>query len=564
MKKYWIILSLLIPIICIGWGITTTIGGSAGAGGEELPYTFDIETLVEDDEFTPPLYEGGEYNFNIDWGDGNNDDITTWDDGDLTHTYADEGASPYSLTITGKLIGWKFDNGGDKNLMKDITQWGVLQLGNTGSAFSGCANMVITATDAPGLTGITNLSNTFQLCRALTTIPGMGDCDVSAVESFYAMFHSADLFTQDITAWNTSSCNDMAYMFYGADVFNQAIGVWDVSNVTTMTWMFYQNEGFNGDISGWTTSSLASLSRMFSGAIAFNQDIRSWDLSNATSLEALFNGATSFDQNLDTLNISTITNMANMLNGVTMSTVNYSNTLIGWEAQDEQGDVVFNGGNSLYNPAGSVARSKLMANSPWTITDGGRDEVYVNYNGLENEVDDALWTAVGVDLDALQNGFQLEGAEYALLDATETASIAVTERAETWITFMTRTNDDNELTEDYVELYNDAVLLATLMYETGNQWKVEAEGGSTSGTETVIVAASTKYIKLRFKEGTGVNAEIEFWASTNGTDWTNNLSITDGTSQAQVNKVLFLNNHDNEIVRIDNFIEHSADITDAR
>jgi len=129
---------------------------------------------------------------------------------------------------------------------------------------------------------------------------------------------------------------------------------------------------------------------------------------------------------------------------------------------------------------------------------------------------------------------------------------------------MTRTNDNNENTEDYVELYNNAILLATLMYDSGNDWKVEAEGGSTSGTATVTVAANTKYIKLRFKEGTGANAEIEFWASSNGTSWGDNLSVSDGTSEAQVNKVLFLNNHDNEIVRIDNFMEHSADITDAR
>lgn len=562
-----IIKQLILSILLFLWSDASAQFFATIACGETStdPYTFDILTLEEDDTFTPPLYDGGTYNFTIDWGDGNDDEITAFNDGDLTHTYADAGASPYSISITGTLIGWKFDNGGDKSLMKDITQWGILRFGNTGHAFTGCNNMVITATDAPSLSGITTLANTFQLCTSLTTVPGLGDWDMSLIESIYAMFHSSPNFVEDITGWNTGSVTNMGYAFYGANSFNQAIGVWDVADVTLMTWMFYSNTGFNGDISGWTTSSLTSVTSMFNGATSFNQDITGWDLSNETSLESMLSGATSFDQNLATLDITTITNMTNMLNGVTMSTANYSNTLIGWEAQTEQATVVFSGGNSLYNPAGSEARSALIANA-WTITDGGRDEVYVHYNGLEAQGDDDDWTTVGgaPDYDAAVGGFDFEGAEYVLFDATESASIAVTARAETWITFMTRTNDNNENTEDYVELYNNAILLATLMYDSGNDWKVEAEGGSTSGTATVTVAANTKYIKLRFKEGTGANAEIEFWASSNGTSWGDNLSVSDGTSEAQVNKVLFLNNHDNEIVRIDNFMEHSADITDAR
>jgi len=370
MKNYLIILSLLIlPILFIGCGITSTTGGGSA---DSPPFEFDILTLEEDDTFTPPLYDGGTYNFTIDWGDESSSEITSFDDGDLTHTYEDDGASSYSIVITGTLIGWKFDNGGDKNLMKDITQWGCLRFGNTGDAFTGCANMVITATDAPNLSGITDLSTTFQLCRALTTVPGMGDWNMSNIESIYGMFHTADLFTQDITGWNTSSITNMGYAFYGADAFNQEIGVWDVSNVTIMTWMFYDNTGFNGDISGWTTSALTNCSGMFSGATSFNQDISSWDLSGVTNLSTMFNGATSFDQNLATLDISTITNMTNMFNGVTLSIANYDALLIGWEGQTEQADVVFHGSEGTYSAgAATTARDALVANG-WTITDGGQ------------------------------------------------------------------------------------------------------------------------------------------------------------------------------------------------
>ena len=191
---------------------------------------------------------------------------------------------------------------------------------------------------------------------------------------------------------------------------------------------------------------------------------------------------------------------------------------------------------------------------------------YFHCNGFETQADDDDWTDVAgtPDYDEPVGGFEFEGSECMKLIATESSSIAVTNRAETWITFMIRANDNNESQENVILFYNDAVLLGILICDHDNLWKIEAEGGTTSGTETVTIYSSTKYIKLRFKQGTGANAEFEFWASTDGTNWGNNLSSTDGTSTAQVNKVIFQNTHDNEILRFDNFMENSADITDAR
>ncbi len=45
------------------------------------------------------------------------------------------------------------------------------------------------------------------------------------------MFKTAYAFNQDISSWDVSNVNNMAYMFY-ASAFNQDIGSWDVSNVT--------------------------------------------------------------------------------------------------------------------------------------------------------------------------------------------------------------------------------------------------------------------------------------------------------------------------------------------
>ena len=189
---------------------------------------------------------------------------------------------------------------------------------------------------------------------------------------------------------------------------------------------------------------------------------------------------------------------------------------------------------------------------------------YVHCNGFETQADDDDWSNIGGSPDYDNTTFANEGSECMQLTSAEGATIAVTARAETWISFYIHTNDNNENTESVITLYNDSTKLATVFYEVDNKWKVQAEGGSTSATETVNVNTGTDYMKLRFKQGTGANAEIEFWMSTDGTNWANNLSITDGNTTAQVNKIAFMNTHDTEIIYIDNFMENSADITDAQ
>lgn len=318
------------------------------------PFQFTILTAEANDTFTLPLYNGGVYNFTIDWGDSSTSIITAYDDADVTHTYVDAGASTYNISISGTLLGWKFENGGDKALMKEITQWGCFRPGNTGFAFQGCSNMTITATDNLNLASVTSLSNFFQGCGSITTIPSINSWNMSKIQSLYAMFHACTNFNSPLNNWNLVSCTNTGYVFYGNGAFNQDITGWDMSHVTYTNWMFYGATAFNQAVGVWNTSVLASADSMFNGATAFDQSLAGWDI---TALAG--------------------THGTGFLAGVTLSTVNYSATLISWGAQEVQNGVTINFGNSLYSAGdAATARAHLVdveTGHSWVITDGGQE-----------------------------------------------------------------------------------------------------------------------------------------------------------------------------------------------
>jgi hypothetical protein len=62
-----------------------------------------------------------------------------------------------------------------------------------------------------------------------------------------------------------------------------------------------------------------------------------------------------------------------MFEGISLSTTNYDALLIGWESQDVRDFVNFSGGNSKFSSgAAAAARSRLIDEHNWTITDGGQ------------------------------------------------------------------------------------------------------------------------------------------------------------------------------------------------
>lgn len=208
-----------------------------------------------------PIYSSSpddhtEYDFEVDWGDGTIQQVTSFDDPDAIHTYASAGLK--TVTITGTLKGFNFSmTKTSDHLFVDVEQWGNVILGNGILHFSGCSNLTgFSATDAP---------------------------DLSETSSCSGMFAGLIFFDSDLSKWDVSNVTNMSFMFTSTFKFNSDLSNWDVSNVTDMSFMFAASSSFNQDISGWDVSKVTTMNNMFSNANSFNQNLSNWATDNVVS-----------------------------------------------------------------------------------------------------------------------------------------------------------------------------------------------------------------------------------------------------------------------------------------
>jgi len=345
-----------------------------------------------------PLQSNGNYKFYVDWGDGSSDFITTWNQAETTHTYSTIGT--YTIKIRGLIIGWSFNDTGDKLKILTITKWGCLRLGNNGAYFRGCTNITLnTITDKLNLKGTTTLASMFFGCTSITTVGRMNEWNLSGVDNLSGMF---GMFVGSGTT--------------GIGLFNQNIGAWDVSNVTTFADMFrftaLFNNGGSPDIQNWNVSSAINMNGVFSRANRFNQPIANWErstpgntstLANVTDMGNMFsssNNSLGFNQPIGNWNVSSVNNMGNMFYrspfNQDIGSWNVSN-VTNFTAFGSPGavtpfstttlDAIYNGwstrpvvsGRSIqfstlvkYSSAASAGRDYLTGSpNNWSITDGG-------------------------------------------------------------------------------------------------------------------------------------------------------------------------------------------------
>lgn len=240
--------------------------------------------------------------------------------------------------------------------LKELLQWGNHRWGSTVSRmFHNCINLVITATDLPDFSGVTDMANMFNNCTSIVEIPNINQWNVSNVRDMSGMFNGAYRFNSDISAWDTGNVKIMGLMFASSSPnngqFNQNIGQWNTSNVEHMERMFRDNTAFNQDLSKWNTSNVIKFYEMFSGAAAFNQDLSHFDISKTNDIE-------------------------NFLDDSGMSCDNYTKLLKAWATNaNTPSGLKFSAKGVKYGDAGKNYRNQLLTDKGWQIL-AGKEDVY--------------------------------------------------------------------------------------------------------------------------------------------------------------------------------------------
>lgn len=383
--------------------VDTTIAGSSGVGN-----------------FIIPLINSGSYSYRflINWGDGYENRITTWNDPSLTHTYTG-GTSPYTIKIYGKCdyIGYNFAADSDKIL--DILSWGNIAWGTFGQSFSGGLNLSGVTTTPPivervngnylqtfafspkldfdmGLWDTSNalyLQSTFRNCSIFNNggSPSISGWSTTNCVSMSSLFEGS-AFNQPIDSWDVSNVvNHMAYMFKDTP-FNQVLSSWDVSQVTNMTAMF-EGTPFNQDIGSWVVSSCGGLSSMFKNNTVFNNSgstsISGWTTSACTNMSSMFYQSDAFNQPIDSWDVSKVTSMDSMFFGTAL----FNQPLNSWNV----GNVI-----TLEDMFwGSVFDQPL---NNWNTS--GVTNMSSTFDSADFNQDIGSWDVSGVDGTAFNNGFQ--------------------------------------------------------------------------------------------------------------------------------------------------------------
>ncbi len=434
-------------------------------------------------QFTIPTFGGG-YNYNVDC-DNNGTDEATDQLGSYTCNYGVAGT--YTIRIkdnSGFGTGFPriyFNNGGDRQKLLTVAQWGTGQWDSMVRAFAGCNNLTITASDAPNLSAVTDMTSMFQGATTLnqslnswdtSSVTNMGgvfngaisfnqplnNWNTSNVTNMFQMFRNASAFNVDITGWNTSNVTTMGQMFFGATSFDQPIGSWttssvvnmsgmfngatsfnqslnapswDTSNVTNMAGMFNDATDFNGAIGNWTTGSVLNMFAMFSGATNFNQNLNSWDTSSVTDMREMFDGATAFNQPVGNWNTSSVTNMYRMFQYAT----NFNQPLNSWDVSNvtEMAQMLrFNGFNQPldnWNTGNVTSMSNMFAGSSFNQDIGGWDVTALTTAAGMFTLNSALSTAnydallIGWEAQLLNNNVFLNGGNSYCLGETARANM---------------------------------------------------------------------------------------------------------------------------------------------
>ncbi len=255
------------------------------------------------------------YDFVVDWGDGNTDVITSWNDPALSHTYA--SSQTWTIQIEGVCpnlsLGASGPETGDRSKVTSITQWGSVVFTYLNNAFNDCYNMTLTATDLPDFSSVTDIRWMFNECRSIVTGAEGWDFSVMQTTSIRYLFDHCDKVNFDASGWNLTGITDMQGVFNFFQKFNNDISGWDTSLVTDMSYLFFFNNDFNhASISSLDTSAVTQMRRMLGFCQKLTQSVDGWSVGNVVSMQQLFESCDLYNQSVNSWDVAKVENFSEM------------------------------------------------------------------------------------------------------------------------------------------------------------------------------------------------------------------------------------------------------------
>lgn len=213
--------------MAIGFGIASRNWWRAQGegGGVDNRFIFTVKTdnagTSASNQFTIPTSTTGitqAFLYDIETSDGQTITGLTGN-----HTITFPTAGTYEVRISGSFPYMYFVGGGDKLKMLDISNFGIYALGSTSqsSAFQGCSNMTITATDSGNFGSVTNFAFTWSGCSSLTSFPLI---DTSSGTSFlFAWNGCSSLASFPANAFDTNIATNYTNAFQSTNLTTQSI-----------------------------------------------------------------------------------------------------------------------------------------------------------------------------------------------------------------------------------------------------------------------------------------------------------------------------------------------------
>ena len=326
------------------------------------PFIFEVNS-GSDSQYTIPT-GNGIFDYSAKISDGQTFTNLT---GNKTIIFPDANTN-YTIEIRGLFPHFYQADNSEKSKVLDVLQYGDIEWEDWSEMFDGCENLNVSATDSPNMVNVVISSFAFRNC---TSMIECGDIDMVNVEDGSNMFYNCYVFNPSNFSPTLDVLKDGSNMFYNCYVFNPTNFSPTLDVLTDGNQMFRNCYVFNPTNFSPTLDVLTDGNQMFRNCYVFNPSNFSPTLDVLTNGSQMFYNCYVFNPSNFSPTLDVLTDGYRMFYNCTLNTTNYSQILINMESANSNSNVPFHGGNSQYNTSGQTARTALINNQNWIITDGG-------------------------------------------------------------------------------------------------------------------------------------------------------------------------------------------------